>query len=221
MHFFYLQGHSQQPSALNIDRRNLDSFLEPDVGMERGRPESGSAPVKNSGQNCEFHGHESLEEMHVYTDRYEESLQNKENRGQICESDDQDSMEEMAINTDRQGESLPSEENSVQNYETESEEFMGEMPAYTERNHECLPCEEGPEKDLGSALTNEQNLSLLMSYVVKHNVSGVELQDLLMLFNLIIPNRLPKSKYFFAPKIHFKFQHEERILLCTLQYIVR
>ena len=92
MHFFYLQGHSQQPSVLNIDRRNLDSFLEPDVGMERGRPESGSAPVKNSGQNCEFHGHESLEEMHVYTDRYEESLQNKENRGQICESDDQESI---------------------------------------------------------------------------------------------------------------------------------
>ena len=60
------------------------------------------------------------------------------------------------------------------------------MPVYTERNHECLPCEEGPEKDLGSALTNEQILSLLMSYVVKHNVSGVEFQDLLMLFNLII-----------------------------------
>ena len=73
VHFFYLQGHSQQPSAFNIDRRNLDSFLEPDVGMERGRSESGSAPVKNSGQNCEFDGQESLEEMHV-TDRYEESL---------------------------------------------------------------------------------------------------------------------------------------------------
>ena len=212
MHFFYLQGHSQQPSAFNIDRRNLDSFLEPDVGMERGRSESGSAPVKNSGQNCEFHGQESLEEMHV-TDRYEESLQNKENRGQICESDDQESMEEMAIYTDRQ-ESLPSEENSVQDYETESEEFMGEMPVYTERNHECLPCEEGPEKDLGSALTNEQILSLLMSYVVKHNVSGVALQDLLMLFNLIIPNRLPKSKYFLHQR-YFSNSNTKKEFYCV------
>ena len=48
----------------------------------------------------------------------------------------------------------------------------------------------------GSEITQEQCTALFMTYIIKHNVSGVQLRDLLSLLNVIVPGCLPQSKYF-------------------------
>ncbi|KAA0721521.1 hypothetical protein E1301_Tti021234 [Triplophysa tibetana] len=49
----------------------------------------------------------------------------------------------------------------------------------------------------GAPLTKGQSLLLLMSYVLRHNLTGVALQDLLTLFNEHFPGLVPATSYLF------------------------
>ena len=50
----------------------------------------------------------------------------------------------------------------------------------------------------GSDLNKMDSLLAVLSYAVKHHISGVALQDLIDLINLHCPNSLPTSKYLFG-----------------------
>ena len=50
--------------------------------------------------------------------------------------------------------------------------------------------------DPSTELTSNQCLTLFMSFVMKHQISGLALSDLLLLINMISPGCLPKTKYF-------------------------
>lgn len=49
----------------------------------------------------------------------------------------------------------------------------------------------------GAPLTKRQSLLLLMSYVLRHNLTGVALQDLLTMFNEHFPGLVPAISYLF------------------------
>ena len=49
----------------------------------------------------------------------------------------------------------------------------------------------------GAPLTKGQSLLLLMSYVLRHNLTGVALQDLLTLFNEHFPGLVSATSYLF------------------------
>lgn len=49
----------------------------------------------------------------------------------------------------------------------------------------------------GAPLTKGQSVLLLMSYVLRHNITGVALQDLLTMFNEHFPGLVPATSYLF------------------------
>ena len=58
----------------------------------------------------------------------------------------------------------------------------------------------------GAPLTKGQSLLLLMSYVLRHNLTGVALQDLLTMFNEHFPGLVPATSYLFH-KAYGQFGH--------------
>lgn len=56
----------------------------------------------------------------------------------------------------------------------------------------------------GAGLTKNQSLLLFMSYVQKHHVTDVQLEDFLNIMNLMLPDVFPTSKYLFYKKFHYR-----------------
>lgn len=53
----------------------------------------------------------------------------------------------------------------------------------------------------GSNITKTQSLLLVLSFVLRHGLTGEALKDLLVLLNLLLPNTVPSTKYKFYKKI--------------------
>lgn len=69
-----------------------------------------------------------------------------------------------------------------------------------EREQSCLVLQKHQDDDPvypDVPLTKGQSLLLLMSYVLRHNLTGVALQDLLTLFNEHFPGLVPATSYLF------------------------
>ncbi|XP_071785542.1 uncharacterized protein [Asterias amurensis] len=69
-----------------------------------------------------------------------------------------------------------------------------------EQNRRTLHVENGdqPISSEGTDLNRMDSLLAVLTYAVKHHISGVALQDLIDLINMHCPNSLPTSKYLFG-----------------------
>ena len=70
----------------------------------------------------------------------------------------------------------------------------------------------------GAPLTKGQSLLLLMSYVLRHNLTGIALEHLLKIFNEHFPGLVPESMYLFN-KAYGAYGHYEPHFYCSLCFM--
>ena len=71
----------------------------------------------------------------------------------------------------------------------------------------------------GADLTSNQSLLLLMSFILKHQLTDDAVNDFLTIMNLHLPNVVPESKYLFCKKFNYQaFQQHYFCGDCTFYF---
>lgn len=68
----------------------------------------------------------------------------------------------------------------------------------------------------GAAITKNQSLLLILSYILRHKLTDVALNDLLLLLNTLFPGIAPTSKYRFYKA--FRMDNTEVIMYAAYFY---
>ena len=79
-----------------------------------------------------------------------------------------------------------------------------------------MSIQDGVEETLypGSNVTKSQSLLLILSFLLRHDLTDVALEDLLLLLNTFFPNTVPATKHRFYKS--FAVEEYEVIIVCGL-----
>ncbi|XP_041469957.1 uncharacterized protein LOC121419571 [Lytechinus variegatus] len=178
-------GETNMPYTTMRRRRNHLEFMEPDVDQNHDlrQPVAMQPPNRNAGTEAEGTGDaDGEQEVDDMTVMDEEHLMMRE-----------EALLVQNVAEPQHGEDAESDVNS-------NEDADEEVPPGNPEEHIHGLNFLGGDQQIsseGSDMKKIDSLLMVLSYAVKHHLSGVALQDLIELINLHCPNTLPSSKYLF------------------------
>ncbi|KAI4897422.1 hypothetical protein NFI96_009343, partial [Prochilodus magdalenae] len=184
------------------DEEEGDQEEEARKGM--GQTKKNGKEIDQEERNCEEMSQEERdgEEMRQEkTEGEKQSQERREREERSQEEAEERNCEKREIEEMRQeeteGEEMRQEETEEkERIQVERELSGGIMPENQHLNSLKMQHRDDPVYP-GAPLTKGQSLLLLMSYVLRHNLTGVALQHLLNIFNEHFPGLMPATLYLF------------------------
>ncbi|XP_077061893.1 uncharacterized protein LOC143714556 [Siphateles boraxobius] len=191
---------SGQEDREEEDGSGQEDREEDDVsGQEDREEEDGSGQMYRDEEDGSEQEDREEDDVSGQEDREEDDVSGQEDREEEYVSGQEDREED-----DGRGQEDREDDGSGQEDREEDDGSGKEQRAGEERRQDgnqdsnrSKKCHDDDPVYPGAPLTKGQSLLLLMSYVLRHNLTGVALEDLLAMFNEHFPGLVPATSYLF------------------------